>query len=96
MMNTFYTHSSWGMGPWWFTGIGVSLMAVFAVLLLVVVALKGYSLWHAAKRDEKGWFVALLILNTFGILELVYIIFILKKWHHTNKTNGGEHTHHQS
>lgn len=65
-------------------GVGAGLFTVgailFFLLMIVVVALKGYALWHAAKRDEKGWFIALLIINTMGILELIYLYFIVKKW----------------
>ena len=74
----------WGPASAPFAGFGfLSILGVFilGILFLVVIALKGYALWNAAKRDEKAWFVALLILNTAGILELVYLIFIVKKWH---------------
>jgi len=54
---------------------------VWLLLILALIALKGYTLWFAAKRNEKWWFIALLILNTLGILEIVYIVFFLKKWH---------------
>ena len=57
------------------------LVPVVFVLGVVVFALKGYTLWKSAKRGEMWWFVALFILNTFGILELIYIIFVLKKYH---------------
>jgi len=50
------------------------------LLVALAIALKGYALWHAAKRSEMWWFIALLVLNTAGILELVYIIFFLKKF----------------
>ncbi len=40
---------------------------------------KGMALWKAARRGEKYWFIALLILNTVGILEIVYLIFIGRK-----------------
>lgn len=40
---------------------------------------KGVSLWIAVKRENKKWFVAILILNTFGILEIIYIFFVAKK-----------------
>lgn len=50
------------------------------IFLAVLIALKGYALWHAAKRDEKAWFVALLIVNTMGLLELAYLAFVVKKW----------------
>ncbi|MEK7184558.1 MAG: DUF5652 family protein, partial [Patescibacteria group bacterium] len=65
-------------------GLGVGLFTIGAILFFIIaiatVALKGYALWHAAKRDEKGWFVALLLINTLGILELVYLYFVVGKW----------------
>lgn len=48
---------------------------IFAALL----ALKGMALWLAAKGGKKNWFVALLVINTFGILELLYIFYFSKK-----------------
>jgi len=38
-----------------------------------VVNWKGWALWKAAKNDSKGWFVALLLINTMGILDILYI-----------------------
>lgn len=63
------------------------------ILIILVIALKGYALWHAAKRDEKWWFVAMLVINTAGILELCYLAFVVKKWHNYTKSgtmNGNE------
>ena len=48
------------------------------ILLVLVVALKGLALWHAVKRGEKWWFVIMLIVNTAGLLELVYLAFVAK------------------
>lgn len=53
---------------------------IIGLLALVAIALKGYTLWHAAKRNEVWWFVALLLINTMGILELIYIAVVLKKF----------------
>jgi hypothetical protein len=39
---------------------------------------KGLALWHSSKRDEKRWFIALLILNTFGILDIIYLFYFVK------------------
>lgn len=52
-----------------------------AALFVAVIALKGYALWTAAKRDEKWWFIVMLVINTLGILELIYLYFVAKKWH---------------
>jgi hypothetical protein len=52
-----------------------------ALLLLAIwtIPWKGYALWLAAKRSQKGWFIVLLILNTVGILEIFYIFKIVNK-----------------
>lgn len=40
---------------------------------------KGVALWKAAKNSHKGWFIAILILNTFAILEIIYIFYFSEK-----------------
>ncbi|MBU0611941.1 hypothetical protein KKA39_02430 [Patescibacteria group bacterium] len=52
------------------------------ILVLIVVWTlfwKIYAVWTAVKNNHKGWFVAVLILNTFGILEIIYLFYIAKK-----------------
>lgn len=39
---------------------------------------KGWALWRAARRDDLLWFVALLVVNTLGILDILYIFVIGK------------------
>lgn len=50
------------------------------ILLLIIWSLfwKGFALWHSAKREEKWWFIAFLLINTAGILEIAYLFFIAK------------------
>ena len=52
-------------------------------LLYLVIAWaviwKGIALWHAARNRQLVWYIALLIVNTVGILEIVYLIFFRKK-----------------
>ncbi|OGN19862.1 MAG: hypothetical protein A3F25_02420 [Candidatus Yanofskybacteria bacterium RIFCSPHIGHO2_12_FULL_45_19b] len=52
---------------------------IFAVLLVWSVIWKGIALWRSARLGSKGWFVALLIINTLGILEILYIYVFSKK-----------------
>lgn len=59
--------------------ITISIFSVlFFLAILWAVAIKGYALWCAAKRGEKWWFIALLVINTFGILEIAYLVFVAK------------------
>ncbi len=34
---------------------------------------KGIALWKSARGNSKGWFIALLVINTLGLLDIVYI-----------------------
>lgn len=52
----------------------VILLAVAAVWELVW---KGFALWRAARNDQPVWFVLILILNTIGILPIIYL-FVTK------------------
>lgn len=36
--------------------------------------LKGFALWRACRRKQLGWFIALLVINTLGIFEAIYLI----------------------
>ena len=53
--------------------------AVFIPLILVALiwtlVLKGFALWYAARGHQKKWFILLLIINTGGILEIIYLIW---------------------
>ncbi len=43
-------------------------------LLIWSIFWKGLALWRSARMNQKGWFIALLVINTVGIFEIVYII----------------------
>jgi len=47
------------------------------IIPLVVWALlwKGLALYKAARNEQKGWFIALFIVNTAGILDIIYLLF---------------------
>jgi len=62
----------------WFLGRGIIPIIVWSSFW------KGLALWHAAKRDEKWWFIALLLINTVGILEICYLAFIVKLFSSSN------------
>lgn len=68
--------------PWWnmhyYREFNPGNFSLFPFLVPVVVwslFWKGMALYRAARNSQKGWFVALLIINTAGILEIVYILF---------------------
>jgi len=50
------------------------------MLLFVIWTIywKYHALWYAAKHDDKWWFIALLVINTLGILEIAYLYYFSK------------------
>jgi len=43
------------------------------------VVWKGIALWRAARNSHQIWFIFLLIVNSVGILPIIYIVFFSKK-----------------
>ena len=46
----------------------------FPLLILWSLIWKGLALWRAANNREKVWFILLFVVNTFGILDIIYLI----------------------
>ncbi|MEK7602559.1 MAG: DUF5652 family protein [Patescibacteria group bacterium] len=60
-------------------GFGPYLIFVLIIALIWTMVIKGIALWHAARNGHKIWFVVLLVVNTIGILELLYVLVFSKK-----------------
>ncbi len=57
---------------------GVSPLMI-ALVIIWTLAWKGVALWRAAQLGQKKWFIAILLVNTLGLLEIVYL-FISRKY----------------
>lgn len=55
--------------------MGPTVIAVFFILAIWSIVWKGFALWIAAREGKKWWFAPILIFNTVGILEIIYILF---------------------
>lgn len=53
-------------------------MALFLVLVLWDLMWKGIGLWKAARNEDKYWFIAILIINSLGIVPILYIYVFQK------------------
>jgi len=55
------------------------------VTILIILAVfwtipwKGMALWKSARQTDKIWFIILLLVNTLGILEILYIFIFSKR-----------------
>jgi len=85
MWNQNWSGGPWGSGMMNWGGSGFNLFGgmMFGGLMLVLVIWtvywKYHALWHAAKQDEKWWFLAMLLINTLGILEILYLYYFSKQ-----------------
>lgn len=52
---------------------------VLVILGVWEMVWKGLALWIASQNKQRNWFIAILIINTVGILPIVYIKFFQKK-----------------
>jgi hypothetical protein len=52
--------------------------ALFLLIVLWSLFWKGMGLWHSGKRGQPLWFVLILLINTLGILEIIYLFGFLK------------------
>lgn len=64
-------------------GSYLGISATATMLLFFVIAVwslvwKGFALWKSSKKNHLIWFIVLLIVNTVGILEILYI-FVFSK-----------------
>jgi hypothetical protein len=57
----------------------VSHQWVIILAILWMLPWKGVALWKAARNQSIVWFIAIFILNTLGIVEIIYILFFSKK-----------------
>lgn len=45
-----------------------------AILVLWELFWKGITLWKTGRRNQLGWFVAILVVNSAGILPILYLL----------------------
>ena len=58
-----------------------SLNQLWLIIFLIVWELtwKAMGLWKAGKNQQLSWFLAIFILPTFGLLPIVYTLFVREK-----------------
>jgi hypothetical protein len=59
--------TNFGM-PMWF----------FIALIIWIIFWKGLALWRAGRKNQPIWFILILLINTFGIFEILYIFLFSK------------------
>ena len=52
---------------------------VYPVMIWTLIW-KGIGLWRSGRNNQLPWFIAMLILNTAGILPIVYLVWFQRKF----------------
>ena len=65
---------------------------IIGVVAIWTLIWKGLALWQAARNNQKAWYVILLIVNTIGILEILYLAFGRKNKNDVVHTTTVTHT----
>lgn len=61
-----------------FLPLGSGFGLVILIALIWELIWKGLGLWRAARAGSTGWFVAIMIFNTLGILPILYLYVFSK------------------
>ena len=60
-------------------GLPVPQAILFYLSIIWSLFWKGLALWRAASLKQRNWFVVMLILNTLGLIEIIYLFRFAKK-----------------
>lgn len=60
---------------------------LFALLIIWTMIWKGLALWKAATNRQSVWFIILFIINTLGILDIIYLFAVKTKKNSTPSLN---------
>jgi hypothetical protein len=55
------------------------VMVLCGALMVWTLVWKGLALWKAAKTGRNDWYILLLVVNTLGILEIIYLLFFSRQ-----------------
>jgi len=53
---------------------------LFVLLFVWSLFWKGVALWKSARLSHKWWFLIILVVNSVGIVDIIYIYFIARRY----------------
>ncbi|MEI7838432.1 MAG: DUF5652 family protein [bacterium] len=62
------------------TGKNQGILIAVAVVFLIDLVLKGFALWRASRNKHRVWFIILLVVESAGLLPLIYLLWFTKDW----------------
>jgi len=71
-----FSVNAWS-GLWTPPGLhALALAPALPLLILWEGFWKGLALWHSGRRGQSVWFVILIVVNTIGILPIIYLFAV--------------------
>lgn len=65
----------WGYENGFYENFGMNrFFGFFLPFAIFDLILKAFALWKSARKGQNIWFIALLMVNSMGILPLIYLI----------------------
>ncbi|MEP7204919.1 MAG: DUF5652 family protein [Candidatus Saccharibacteria bacterium] len=52
----------------------VTQAVLIIILILWEITWKGFALWRASHNNQLEWFISILVINSLGILPILYLI----------------------
>lgn len=59
-------------------------LGILIILALLDLALKGWGMWRSARMSMPVWFIALLVVNSLGILPVIFLLLTNTKYERTH------------
>ncbi len=59
--------------------MGAAMICLFIALMVWSAVWKAIALWKSGRNNQLAWFIVLFIINTVGILEIIYLLAFQKK-----------------
>lgn len=54
------------------------VLPILLIVILWTIFWKAMALWISARKNDSVWFIILMLVNTLGILEIIYIFGVAK------------------
>lgn len=54
-------------------------LLILSLLILWILPWKGWALWKSAQLNDRRWFIALFLVQTLAILDILYIFIFSKR-----------------
>ncbi len=58
---------------------GIRPIYILAAVIWTL-AWKGLALWRSAQLRQKYWFVIILLINTLGLLDIIYLFLVARRY----------------